>query len=257
MRRNLRYAFAIFFMAIVAICGVWMFNGVGDDRKAEQKLVTKSDVSTDVAQSSTPHDSDLLQTFARFEPHKAALGSRTTMPAYGLPLKDIMQDLYDLAKEGNTQAATRLFNDARTCLWVNIAHNDAAKWLAQTDGNGAVYQDEQQANDELHFLDGLQKEFDTEYLAGNLCDGIGDEIQDGRVFWFTEIAALQGNMLAADCFVEGGMVPPTFRMIRSFWKNSVRMHFLLLRLQLRQATFLWSRCSSIITHRRSHRCTHT
>jgi hypothetical protein len=210
MRRSFGFAIAICFLIVAIIFSGWLFTHIGDYRKAMPKTGAKSNVSAGAVSSSTPPDPDHHQVSTWFGPPKSGPRPHTTMPAYGLPLKDTMQDLYELAKEGDKQAATRLFNDARTCLWVNIAHNDADKWMTQTNGDGPVYQDEQQANDELRFLDGLQKEFDTEYLAGNLCDGISDEIQDGRVFWFTEIAALQGNMLAADCFVEGVVVSPNF-----------------------------------------------
>jgi hypothetical protein len=163
---------------------------------------------TTVSVAATPAQSDSV-----LPPHPVKhvrARGRTPLPPANTPLRLSQQALSTLAAAGDVEAAARLLRESSACLSANMLKKEfevpaSEDPLSDKFYNNAVTETEISSKQEE--LESLQHDVDLARRSKELCDGIGDEIADGRLYWIALNAAELGDDKAANCFVEGVFLP--------------------------------------------------
>ena len=180
-------------------------------------IPTKPPSKTIVAERK-PYVAEALQAPTKVKPIASRLASSSPLlPPAGLPLRNTLDSLLRLAKAGDAESASRLAKEAANCAEYRYTLQMVDS-LAQPAGEDLIpITDEQTAALAEEQIDRARRNIARASRLSALCAGIGDEILDGRVFRYAEVAAALGDWKAGDCVVEGVLMPGNAPLDSDLW----------------------------------------
>jgi hypothetical protein len=145
------------------------------------------------------------------------LATPRTIPPLGAPLIASEAALDLSAKDGNSAAASRLFRETRQCLSSQYINKRLVRLMKdkgwQSNGgailgwlNGEATREDAKA---LESAESMQRKLDS---TSQLCEGIGSELDDGRVYRSALQAAKLGDDVATACYMTGQFNVPASLM---------------------------------------------
>jgi hypothetical protein len=196
IKRNHRLLLIFLGIAAVVVASIFLIETVGERISVAEGKKANSPVQS----TGSPTASASVALVHPNSSPKQKSAMREPLPAPMTPLKQSFEKLKELADSGDSEAATRLFDDTRRCARASLFSSIAKRYsraLLNQDISQASFDQLQQVNTQLGMLQEQQK-FQSDSNA--LCADLSDSELSAALPTALEAAKL-GDSNAADCYV--------------------------------------------------------